>query len=109
MFDITKPASKYVMLATGLLATVAFAIGISGFSSDVANAEGAFGGIYALFMTGIDFTALPLPIDVVLPQSTFVANSVLFSYIAMMLFFGILPLLKGTQKVICTFICKTEQ
>ena len=49
MFDRTKPYMKYTLLGASVLVLIFMSIGLTGFKSDKAKAEGAFGNSYAIF------------------------------------------------------------
>jgi len=99
MFEKTKGISMYVILGTGVLATTAMVIGFFGFSTS--DPHGIFGNFYAQFAQVIEYEGV-----VYSEGSKFMANSFLFPYIAMFAFFGLVPLLVGTKKVVCHFFCK---
>ena len=82
--------NKIVLLATALLSTALMLLGLLGFRSG-ASAEGGLGSAYAMY-NGLKATS---------ENARAAANAILYSYITMLLAFGLIPLIRACKKLFC--------
>ena len=108
MFDKTKQYAMYALVAGGLLATIFLCIGLIGFSST--DPKGGMGSGYAFFKNLADtfkpMRSLSPAAKKAYDGALTGAYSILFSYVSMLFVMGLIPLVRGTKKVVEHFFCK---
>jgi len=114
MFDKTKPYKKYVLLGAGLISLVLMCIGLVGFQAgtmaDViagnGKGEGVLGTVHEQFRASAKALKGVALMKKQYDAALTAANTVLFTYISMIFVFGLIPTVRGINKVCKHFFCK---